>query len=354
MKLNRLMTTFFALSALVAVFGSTAAHAYTVPETPPSAWNKGSMGLQAESEYFSSRANYGESRGSFESLALSNMWTSFENRVKARYGFTNRVSLYGGLGASAESATSANVTRNNSAVNEVFAGVDFLLVRRWWRVVPEFEASYPTDATKRLQTNPLTSDGAAYANLGVFLFKPYRYVRFESYLGFHLPGEDLAKRFMYSLGAEIAAFGAFTFGGAVQGYESVLSDGQSNAERKLTQATADATSGRFWSYNPALLEAKGWVGLRFDRSFGMRLGYAKTLNGVRAAEGQSVLLSLNYNTPGQRPRGGFPQVQVGAVPVVPRNRTNFKTTPEPNDPELFEEQNTDTSLDNAERLFDRN
>lgn len=337
-----------------ALFSTSVARAYTVPETPPSAWNKGSFGVQTNSEYFSSQNNYQETRGSFDKLINGNKWTSFENRIKLRYGFTDNISLYGGIGASATNATNLGVTKSNSAVNEVYAGIDFMLARRWWRVVPELEASYPTDETQRLATNPLTSDGVAYANLGVFLFKPYRYLRFEGYLGFHIPGEQLATRFMYNLGAEIAMFGAFTVGGAIQGYESVAADGTSNAERNLTQATADATSSRFWAYNPALLEAKGWIGLRFDRSFGLRLGYAKTLNGVRSAEGQSVLLSLYYNTPGTGgQRRGPPQIQVGPKQIAPKGGDSFRTEPEPNDPELFDQsQAPDASLDTTERLFD--
>jgi hypothetical protein len=183
------------------------------------------------------------------------------------------------------------------------------------------------------------------------MFKPYRYLRFEGYLGMHIPGEQLATRFMYNLGAEVAMFGAFTAGAAIQGYESVIADSTSHAERKLTQASADAMSQRFWAYNPALLEAKGWIGLRFDKSFGVRLGYSKTLNGVRTAEGQSVLLSLYYNTAGTGARRASPLV--GPEPVAPRGRDGFKTEPEPNDPEVFEKTNPDTSLDSTERLFDR-
>ena len=260
-----------------------------------------------------------------------------------RYGFTENLSLYGGICATSSKATSLGVTRSNSALNEVYGGIDFLLARRYWRVVPEIEASYPIEENSRLQTNPMVSDGAPYANLGIFMFKPYRYLRFESYLGFHIPGEQLATKFMYNLGAEIAMFGAFTVGGAIQGYESVLADGKSSAERKLNQTTADATSARFMAYNPALLEAKAWVGLRFDRSFGIRLGYAKTLNGVRSAEGQSFLLSLYYNTAGKvRPKA------VGG--------DRFRTEPEPNDPEIFEQQQPvapDSSLDTTEKLFDK-
>ena len=232
-----------------------------------------------------------------------------------------------------------------------------MLARRWWRVVPEVEVAYSFDQFKQGQTAALTSDGASYANIGVFMFKPYRYLRFESYLGFHFPGEDLAKRFHYRLGAEIAMFGAFTVGGGVQGYESVLADATSSLQRKITQSSADATSSRFWAYNPALLEANVWLGLRFDKAFGVRLGYAKTLNGVRTAEGQSILLSLYYNSIGNGPgpsarRLGAPSVSVGPTPIAPKNRTeDFRTEPEPNDPELFD-PGAD-SLDNTERLFDK-
>lgn len=337
---------------MTAVVGWPAANALTVPETPPSSWNRGSFGLQTSTDYFMSSANYGEGRGSYEKLVNGNKWTSFENQIKMRYGVTPTLSFYAGTGLNGSTATDNNVQKTNSNATALFAGVDFLLARRWWRVVPEIEAGYAFDQAKAGQTAPLTSDGAAYANLGVFMFKPYRYLRFESYLGFHFPGEDLAKRFMYRLGAEVAMFGAFTVGGGVQGYESVLADGTSNVQRKITQASADATSARFWAYNAALLEANAWLGLRFDKSFGVRLGYAKTLNGVRSAEGQSILLSLYYNSPGQPQRAiGAPTVSVGPVPIAPKARTNeFRTEPEPNDPELFD-QNSD-SLDTTERLFD--
>jgi hypothetical protein len=350
------MKAFFFVFLIPLVFSLSAvttAHAYTVPETPPSAWNRGSFGVQTHSEFFSSHNNYEETRGSFDKLVNDNKWTSFENRVKLRFGLADWASVYTGVGAASTSATSNGVTRNNASLNEVYLGADFVLARRWWRVIPEIEASYPTDETNRLQTNPLSSDGVAYANAGIWMFKPYRYLRFEGYIGMHMPGQQFATRFMYNLGAEVAAFGAFTFGGAIQGYESVIADGTSHAERKLTQASADGTSMRFWAYNPALLEAKGWVGLRFDKSFGVRLGYSKTLNGVRTAEGQSFLLSLYYNTVGTGARRG-PGPASPRERERERDRDNFKTEPEPNDPQIFEQPKTpDATLDSTERLFDR-
>ncbi len=343
----------------IAVAFTTSAHALTVPETPPSAWNEGSFSLQTSSEYFSSKANYTNNRGSFERLPNGNAWTSFENRFKARFAPNRNFSVFVGSGFNASTAKDILSERSSSGFTEVFAGANFLLTRRWWRVVPEIEVSYPLEETEYAQTTPLTNDGVPYARAGVFLFKPYKYLRFESYLGFHFPGEGLAKRFMYQLATEVALFGGFTVGAGVQGYETIISDETSYAERRITSATADATSDRFWAYNPALIEGRAWLGLRLDKSFNIRLGYLKTVNGVRTAEGNSFLLSLNFNSAGNtsgfvptnRPRQTSPQREqavVGKQPV-PQNQRGFRTEPEVNDPELFDQRD---SLDNAERLLE--
>lgn len=334
-------------TALIFILSASNALAFTVPETPPSAWNEGSFGVQTSTEYFTSKANYDVSRGAFEDLPAGNSWTSFENRAKLRFGFTRNFAIFAGLGYGSSTAKTSLIENTNSSITEVFAGANFLLARRWWRVVPEIEVSYPGQQTQYLQTNPLTSDGAPYARAGVFLFKPYKYLRFESYLGAHFPGEGLAKRFQYSLAAELALLGSFTLGGGVQGYETIISDDTSFAERRATQATANATSERFWAYNPALIEAKGWVGFRFDKAFNVRLGYAKTINGVRNAEGQSFLINLNFSSAGSRKKRSN-GVQVEQVPVS-RDSRDFKTEPEANDPEYFDQRD---SLDNTERLLE--
>lgn len=345
--------------SIVVAFSSNAV-ALTVPETPPSAWNEGSFGVQTTSEYFSSKSNYSTSRGSFAKLPNGNKWTSFENRLKGRFAPTRNFSIFTGFGFTSSTANDLLIEKTNSGATEVFAGANFLLTRRWWRVVPEIEASYPLSETTYAQTDPLTNDGAPYARAGVFLFKPYKYLRFESYLGFHFPGEGLAKRFMYQLAAEVALLGGFTVGGGVQGYETIISDDTSYAERRVTSTTANATSDRFWAYNPALIEGRAWLGLRLDKSFNVRLGYLKTVNGVRTAEGNSFLLSLNFNSAGntrtrtssrevlREPREPRP-VTVGKPPV-PQSQSGFRTEPEVNDPELFDQRD---SLDNAERLLER-
>lgn len=326
---------------------AVSARGATLPESPPSAWNPGSFGFSATSEYFTSTANYDDTRGSFTRLPTGSSFTNFETRAKARYAFSHAVSAYGGLGFAQSKAVDTTLEKTNANVNDVFMGANFQMVRRWWRVVPEFELSLPITSSSRTQSVPLTGEGVFATRTGVFLFKPFKYLRFESYLGFLYLGEGLSKRLLYSLLAE-TAIGGFSFGGGVNGMESILSDEKSQAERTATHALADAGSRRYWAYNPALIEARGWLGYRIDRSFNVRLGYVKTLNGMRTAEGSSILISLAYNSPGDKNAGRAIRQRVYDQRKADES---FQTEPETTDPELF--QPPKDELDEAENIIER-
>jgi hypothetical protein len=171
------------------IFFCISARGGTVPESPPSAWNPGSFGFSTTSEYFTSNANYDDTRGSFSRLATGSSFTNFTTRAKARYAFAHAVSAYGGLGFAQSKAVNTSVEKTNSNVTDFFIGANFQLVRRWWRVVPEFEMSLPLDSASSTQTIPLTSEGVWSTRAGVFLFKPFKHLRFESYIGFLYLGE---------------------------------------------------------------------------------------------------------------------------------------------------------------------
>ncbi|HVK60297.1 MAG TPA: hypothetical protein VM432_02055 [Bdellovibrionales bacterium] len=327
---------------------SSVALAGSLPESPPSIWNPGSYGVSATSELFTSNANYGEERGSYSKLEEGHSITVFETRPRARYAFTHAISAFAGTSFAQTKAVDSDTEKTSANLTEVYGGFDWQLNRRWWRVVPEFEFSYPVTATDPDQTVPLTSDGVWFMRAGVFLFKPYKRIRFESYLGLHYPGEGLAKRFNYSLASEVALIRGFSIGGGVYGYETIVSDDKTQAERTRTTDRANAGSQRFWAYDPALLEARAWVGFRADRAFTFRLGYGKTINGVRTAEGSSVLLSIAFSSPGDKSRGRA--IRAGHTvedeeiiePEVEAPREEFETEPEVVDPELFDQQQRKT------------
>lgn len=335
---------FFCLAFFVATIAIPSAQALTVPETPPPQWKEGNYGATLNSEFFSSSGNYEDQRNSFAKLADTgtSKITAFENRIKGRYAPSDLSSWYLGVGYAQIRTTTATLETTNAGLNEVFLGVDFLSVRRWMNVVPELEFSYPVNATDTKQTTPLLSDGVSYARAGLFLFKRYPRFRVESYLGSHIPFEPLAKRFVYSLVAEVALFSSFTFGGGVDGYETVIADTNSYAQRKTLTDRVMAGSQRYWAKDPALLEGKIWLGLRPDRAFTIRLGYAKTINGLRTAEGNSILLNVTFNAPGA---GGVvdESAPTAKTPQGPVSAQGEKWSPDP----------AKAPLDDTEKMLER-
>lgn len=299
-----MQVSFLASLAIATTSSLVASAAPTIPDSPPPGWREDAYSFSFSSEYFSSSSNFNDGRGSYSSLPNGNNFTSFENRGLIRYATNDQWAIFGATGFTQSHAVdnTASLDKTNGTFTDVSLGTDYLMRRRWMNVVSELQVSWPLDTNDTTRTTPLTNDGVPTIRLGAFLFKRYQTFRLESYLGFYAPTSDLAKRFVYSLLGEAALFSTFTVGGGIDGYESVLADGQTSTTRANLIANTDAGDARFAAWNPAVTEARLWLGLRPDRGFAIRLGYLKTINGVRAANGQSLLLSLSLNTPGLRER----------------------------------------------------
>lgn len=268
-------------------------------ELPPWWWNQGSYGLSATTEYFRTTANYDETRGSFQRLPNDNTFSTFETKLRARYGLTSRWSLFTGFGFAQVRAVDPLNEKTNSAVTDVFAGADFLLPLKWIRLVPEIQAGYPITAIDTKSTNPLTSEGVGYVRATLFARKVFKHLELFGHGGLYVPAEGLAKRFEYGTGLDVRLGSSISVGGGIEGYETAMPDELSLAERSKVTSAADAGSYRFYAYNPALLEAQAWIRFQPDRSLLIRAGYGKTLNGIRSAEGQSFLLTVSFNIPGR-------------------------------------------------------
>jgi hypothetical protein len=330
------------LSIALAILVASAAHATgTVPDTPPPAWNRNTMSFTAVGDYFTSHANYDQTRGSFTHLNNGNQFSNAEMRLRGRYAFTNQFMVFVGADSAQTREVDNSVEKINSEFTGATLGVDYALFRNWIRVVPEIEFIFPTDATDVHQTAPLSGDGVLAARAGTFLFRRYEHFRIESYLGFHFPDAGLSKKFMYSILAEVAFPHGFSLGGGIDGYETVLVDDSTFALRMNTINRSSAGSERFWSYNPSVMEAKFWLAYRPIRTFAVRLGFAQTINGVNTAQGQTYMLSLSFNTPGDKERAT--EAHDDAIPET----KNFKTEPEKTEPEKAED------LNSAEKALER-
>lgn len=348
-------SSFVYCAALLTSFSASAAL-----QTPPWAWNQGSFGFSESTEYFQSSANYSDSRGSFERLSGDSNATAWQNEFRGRYAFTPWLSTYAGFGLSSIRVTDLTTQKSNSGLTDVHAGADFNLGTKWVRLIPEIEAGYPLDPSNRSQTVPLTNEGVPWLRASLFAQKPFRFVSVFGHAGFKIPGQGLAKLFLYGLGSEVALGRYFKIGAGLDGYESVLSDDLSATERQRLSTNAMGGSHLFNAYNPALIQAQLWVGLKPVPSMTIRGGYAKTVNGIRAAEGQAFTLSFAYYfTPRHiKEPDTLASRQRKARQNQEKALQTFDVEPEQNDPDLFEpgEQYVPTeksgTLNDAEKLLE--
>lgn len=331
-------------------------------ETPPWSWRKGSFGLSSTTEYFSTSANYGPKRGEFTRLTGDNRLTDFNSWVRGRYAFWPKFSLYGGFGVGQTRALDSVAEKTNSGLSEAYLGGHFTVWRQWLLMVAEIEAGMPLDAGgplvafNRTRTAPLISDGAYYARALLHMRRNIGAFRLFGYVGGRVPTDGLAKTLLYGVFGEIPIGDFLMLGGGVDGREVLLNDELTLNERAVTTSSADAESWRFRAFDPAILRARGWVGFKPGQTVEIRVGYMKTLTGLRDAEGQAFTLGIDFSsipTRTSRRRPGPESDHLSA----PGNSDRFKLETEKTDPTIiapddeFEPQQRD-DLKETERLLE--
>lgn len=330
-------------------------------EPPPWSWRKGSFGFSSTTEYFSTNANYDATRGSFTRLTGDNRLTDFNTWLRGRYAFWPKFSMYAGLGAAQVRALDTTSEKTTSGLTEGYIGGHFTLLRKWVLMVAEVEAGMPFDAGGPMksfsstQTAPLIDDGVYYGRALLHVRRDIKALRLFGHFGAKIPTSGLAKTLLYGLYGEFPIGDYLMVGGGIDGQETMMHDELTAAERSLTHLSTDAGSARFRPFDPAVLNARGWVGFRPGQTVEIRAGYMQTINGQRAAQGQSYLLSVVFNSmPSGKSRVKF---NTGERISAPGNTGPFKLDSEKADPDViaptndFEPQNKD-DLNETERLFD--
>jgi hypothetical protein len=283
-----------AFTALILATPS-AARAVRAYEPPPPGWVADTYRFSGHFDYFTSKANYEQDRGGYHRLIGDSNIAIMDTKLRARYAVSNKVSIFTGIGYANVKAIDPLKEKTNSQLTDLNAGVSYSVLTKWMRLVPELQAGLPLDASSATQDKPMTSDGVFYGRIGVFGFKPMKYLRLQGYAGFHWPSV-LSKRFLYEITGEVPLGSKFLVGGGMNGHETWLGDGEAETLRRSAALRANAGSFRYYSYNPSLTELRAWAGWIVDRQFIVRAGLAKTINGIRSAEGQSFLISAIFGT----------------------------------------------------------
>ncbi len=362
-RISRLTRLAFVLSALApTLLHSPIAKAVHAYELPPTSWEANSFGASVTGEYFFSNANYDQKRGSYTRLPGGNNFSNFTTHVRGRYGLTRSLGGFLSAGYARTQVEDAFGTRSGTSLTDLSAGFDYILTRRWIKLIAEGQAGYPMDFVEPGQTSPLTSEGVPFGRFGLFAFKPFRSVRLDGYFGLEYLGGGMASRALYQANIEFP-LRKFLIGAGISGYEAITADQKSYAERISTAVLAGGSSLRYSAHEPALTEARAWIGFQPTKAIQARIGAAKTINGLRSAEGQSFVFALAFN--GQDLFG--PSVDELEEEAARGSSRGFKSDLEKHDQSLFQEEpppappkklapkgpSAGESLDQTEKILER-
>lgn len=285
-------------------------------------------------------SNYDSSRGSFEKLPNGNSFEVLEFGLRARYNANRRLSFYGGADVVNATSKDATLVRSNSALANVQAGADFLLLQtRSIRLIAEGEGLFSTDPIDIDTTNALTNDGVHHLRASLFAFVPFRWFNTYAHGGLKYRDEGLASLFVWGAGVEKPFRRQFLLGVGVEGFETVIGDELAQTSRSVVTERVNAGSQTFYTHDPALIEARAWAGWSPMNAWQFRLGYGQSLNGVRSAVGKTVFLNLSFNFDPKPDRESFQYHRVQRNAIRKKSRKaieDFRVDPEKTDPALFD------------------
>ena len=302
------LTTLSLAASLIAAVGGMPSIAYaSLTEPPPWRWDKGLWRLSLQTSYFFTEANY-ETRGIVDRLPGDNSYRLAALGARARYHLLQKVSVYFGGGFAQALSQDPTLEREKTAFTDAVFGADWLLAREANGVadlVAELEGSFAIDQIDVDTTDALTNDGVNFLKALLFAHKSFPWFNIQGHVGGKFRAEGLASLLLWGVGAEKPLGKRYLLGAGVEGYETLGGDEVSEADRKTLTDRVNAGSFAFYSFDPALIEARAWAGWNPINAGQLRVGYGRTFNGVRSAAGQTVFLQLSYDFNPQPDRDSF-------------------------------------------------
>jgi len=296
--------------------------------------------LSTQTSYFTTDANYAQQRGTYADLSGDNSLTLLEQRTRARYNFNRRVSVFGGFDFTKVDTRSADFDRSNTNVSGVRLGLNYDLGQKWVRWIAEVEGFFSTDPIDVDTQEALTNDGVASVRAEMFAFRPFRWAYVFAHAGLLYRDEGLATLGLWGIGFEKPFSDRYLVGAGLDGYETVIGDELRLSDRQQIIERVNGGSFRFYSYDPALIEARAWVGWNPSDPWQLRFGGGHTLNGVRSAAGLNLFLSLAYSFDPKPDRESFQYFRSVRPEIRRKNRRaleDFKVDEEPPERDLFDQ-----------------
>lgn len=239
--------------------------------------------------YFKSEANF-SSNGSQQSLPSGYSFQVIDVTVTARYVLIEDLGLHAGMNIASSESVDALSTRRNSTLNGVSLGADYLIYQdRSFTLYADLTYKHSIEKIANDTDSALNNDGASEVLATVTTLFDVGYM--QPYLagGVNYRTEGLSTLLTYKLGLQ-TSLGKWTFGGALNGFASVVDDRETNtpAQRELITNRVSATSKKFYAINPNLLDSDIYLKYIFNPNLALHANGGYTIMGSNAAVGYHV------------------------------------------------------------------
>jgi hypothetical protein len=315
--------------------------ARTLVDTPPWHWREDDWQISLNSDYVTTTANYSDSGGAYQGLLNGGSFTAYEFRPKFRYNWTHALSMYFGVDGASAIERSSISNSSNSHLNDLYLGFDAILWRRGVVVLAEGEAAATTNPISTTSNTVLTSDEVNFMRGDLYIYRPFHLANPFAHGGFEYRDGGLSSLYFYGLGIERPFASQYLVGIGVEGEGTAIADRGQVINRTEINDHNDASSHLFYAYNPVDVDFRAWLGWSPVAEWQIKIGYAQSFNGTRAAVTQTGFLKLQYDFDRHPDRGSFATYHDQANMLKARdNRTHAEKRGIPyiNDKQLYQDE----------------
>jgi hypothetical protein len=243
--------------------------------------------------YFNTDSNYSSTGNT--ALVRDGTFTQMQGDFLATYDWQPDWRFSAGFNAAWAESYDGLFTRNNSAMNEIFASA-----QKWYEsgpfdIAPQGDFIFPLWRPDEGADDVLIGEGAMRIRGGAWGFWPLGTYKPFAYLGFEYRDGGRSFLLPYEIGVKFK-LPMFWIQGSFRGYESVVDDADSDNQviREAYLKTVNAGSLKFYSVNPSGSEAVIEAGTNFG-AWGVHGGFAITVNGNNSADGWTAYGGMSWS-----------------------------------------------------------
>ena len=257
-------------------------------------FRKGTYDFEVETQYFKSDANYGSSGDSFQTLLYGQSYEIYNVYLKTRYDLSRRSAFYGNLNIANATSHGFDATRSNSSMPDAKLGYAYLPYSESFDMITDFNILIPFYKINENTDSSLNSEGVIEATGLLRLQKELSPLLLFGYLGGTFR-QSRSALIPWGAGMEIT-YTRWSLGGKLFGYQSVTDDPDTKNKilRTIVVNRVDASSLKFYSVNPSIVDSEVYVKVRLQDAWTLSGGLGTSLTGANTAAGLHAGVSLTY------------------------------------------------------------